>query len=120
MSGSISGVAMMGCTARSQPRQACCASVLPTLLTPHPYPWAGLLVAIISSVIFKTGYFQADNMLEPMLVILFAFTSYMVAEAFRLSGIVSILFCGMVSAVLCPHVHTPLWPGFDILVSADA
>jgi sodium/hydrogen exchanger-like protein 6/7 len=58
---------------------------------------AGIGVAIISSFAFKTGYFQADNMLEPMLVILFAFTSYMVAEALELSGIVSILFCGIVS-----------------------
>jgi len=58
----------------------------------------GIGVAIISSFAFKTGYFQADNMLEPMLVILFAFTSYMVAEALELSGIVSILFCGIVMA----------------------
>mmetsp|Transcript_5583 Transcript_5583/g.14202 ORF Transcript_5583/g.14202 Transcript_5583/m.14202 type:complete len:698 (-) Transcript_5583:324-2417(-) len=58
----------------------------------------GIVVAIVSSVIFKTGYFQAENMLEPMLVILFAFSSYMMAEALKLSGIVSILFCGMVMA----------------------
>lgn len=74
---------------------------------PPILPCTGIVVAIVSSVIFKTGYFQADNMLEPMLVILFAFSSYMMAEALKLSGIVSILFCGMVG--LSRHRPPPLF-----------
>jgi NhaP-type Na+/H+ or K+/H+ antiporter len=37
-------------------------------------------------------------------VIIFAFSSYMLADSFGLSGIVSILFCGLVSAENCLSV----------------
>jgi len=64
----------------------------------------GTVLGVLSSIMFKTGHFRSDHgMIEPMVVVLFAFTSYMIAEAFKLSGIVSVLFCGMLMAKYTRH-----------------
>eukprot|EP00192_Tetraselmis_astigmatica_P007917 CAMPEP_0117670146 /NCGR_PEP_ID=MMETSP0804-20121206/12572_1 /TAXON_ID=1074897 /ORGANISM="Tetraselmis astigmatica, Strain CCMP880" /LENGTH=630 /DNA_ID=CAMNT_0005478375 /DNA_START=78 /DNA_END=1967 /DNA_ORIENTATION=+ len=85
--------------------------------------FCGIFTAIVSSVLFKTGYFaNAHGPLEAMIVILFAFLSYMIAEAFELSGIVSVLFCGMVMAKytranLSPNGDSHTMSFFKILAS---
>lgn len=58
---------------------------------------AGVGVAFLASLIFKTKFLRHHHTpLESCMVILFALSSYMIADSFGLSGIVSILFCGLV------------------------
>ena len=64
---------------------------------------SGVGVAFVASLSFKTKFFRHHHMpLESCMVVIFAFGSYMLADSFGLSGIVAILFCGLVWA-LTPH-----------------
>lgn len=57
----------------------------------------GVGMAFLASLIFKTKFLRHRHMpLESCMVVLIAFASYMLADGFGLSGIVSILFCGLV------------------------
>lgn len=54
-------------------------------------------VGFASALSFKTRYLRSDDSpLESILVVLFAFSSYMLADGVNESGIISVLFCGMV------------------------
>ncbi|XP_029129821.1 sodium/hydrogen exchanger 6 isoform X2 [Cajanus cajan] len=59
---------------------------------------AGVGVGFISALLFKYAGLNIDNLqnLESCLFVLFPYFSYMLAEGLGLSGIVSILFTGMV------------------------
>ncbi|KAK8470940.1 hypothetical protein PHAVU_003G089800 [Phaseolus vulgaris] len=59
---------------------------------------AGVGVGFISALLFKYSGLDIDNLqnLESCLFVLFPYFSYMLAEGLGLSGIVSILFTGMV------------------------
>lgn len=59
----------------------------------------GIAFALLASWLVKSKYFRSDHLpLESCLVVLFAYSSYMLADGLGLSGIVAILFCGMVMA----------------------
>jgi len=61
----------------------------------------GVLFGMLSSYVTKHAHMSdhADALFkEAVLVAVFAWSSYFVAEAFELSGIVAILFCGIVMA----------------------
>lgn len=59
---------------------------------------AGVVVALICALLFKYAGLAVNNLqnLECCLVVLFPYFSYMLAESVGLSGIVAILFCGVV------------------------
>jgi NhaP-type Na+/H+ or K+/H+ antiporter len=59
---------------------------------------AGVFVGLLTSLVVKWNGFRINNEsdLESILVILFAFSSYLIADGLGLSGIVAVLFCGMV------------------------
>eukprot|EP00250_Pteridium_aquilinum_P014548 c22055_g1_i1 orf=447-2219(+) len=59
---------------------------------------AGVIVALICALLFKYAGLAVNNLqnLECCLVVLFPYFSYMLAESVGLSGIVAILFCGVV------------------------
>ncbi|CAG9467333.1 unnamed protein product [Pedinophyceae sp. YPF-701] len=65
----------------------------------------GGVIAAASALLFRHGQFRGDNsgshdehltLLEVCLLLIFPYMAYMLAEGLRLSGIVSILFCGIV------------------------
>uniref|UniRef100_A0A0D6R2Z6 Sodium/hydrogen exchanger n=1 Tax=Araucaria cunninghamii TaxID=56994 RepID=A0A0D6R2Z6_ARACU len=58
----------------------------------------GVAVALCSALLFKYAELGVDNLqnLECCLFVLFPYLSYMLAEGSGLSGIVAILFCGIV------------------------
>eukprot|EP00884_Botryococcus_braunii_P015401 jgi/Botrbrau1/2544/Bobra.0079s0031.1 len=59
----------------------------------------GVLVGFLASLALKTRLLKSKHTpLESCLCILIAFASYMLADGLQLSGIVSILFCGMIMA----------------------
>lgn len=58
----------------------------------------GIIVALISSLFFKYTHIDRYPYLETAVVALFGYSSYLLAEGSGLSGIVSILFCGIVMA----------------------
>ena len=68
----------------------------------------GTGVAVASALIFKQGEFRknsestSDSILESVLVIMVPYMAYMLAEGLELSGIVAILFCG----ILMKHYTT--------------
>lgn len=69
----------------------------------------GLAVGFLAALVFRTQYFNSEgSTVETGLVITFAFLSYMLADVFGLSGIVSILFCSMMmSSYVKPNLsHT--------------
>lgn len=59
---------------------------------------AGVAVALVCALLFKYAGLAVNNLqnLECCLVVLFPYFSYMLAEGLGLSGIVAILFCGVV------------------------
>ncbi len=64
----------------------------------------GVGVAFVASLSFKTKFFRHHHMpLESCMVVIFAFGSYMMADSFGLSGIVAILFCGLVRSARASH-----------------
>ena len=60
--------------------------------------WAiGTVTALLSAVLLKfTHLGTSESHAAPCIVVLFPYCAYMAAEALHLSGIVSILFCGIV------------------------
>mmetsp|Transcript_9648 Transcript_9648/g.35348 ORF Transcript_9648/g.35348 Transcript_9648/m.35348 type:complete len:539 (-) Transcript_9648:132-1748(-) len=62
--------------------------------------WAiGTVTALASAALLKfTNLGKSEEHAAPCIVVLFPYIAYMAAEALRLSGIVSILFCGIVMA----------------------
>jgi NhaP-type Na+/H+ or K+/H+ antiporter len=58
----------------------------------------GAAVALCAALLFKHTNFHHYSNLEVCLVTLFAYASYLIAEGLRLSGIVAILFCGIIMA----------------------
>jgi len=62
----------------------------------------GAIVGLLSALLFKNGSFRRltetdrDSVLEAALVVCVPYIAYMLAEGLQLSGIVSILFCGIV------------------------
>jgi len=62
----------------------------------------GGTVGLLSALLFKNGSFRRltetdrDSVLEAALVVCVPYIAYMLAEGLQLSGIVSILFCGIV------------------------
>lgn len=59
----------------------------------------GVIIAFIAAIILKHVNVRSHgNMLEVALVIIFGYSSYLVAELAYMSGIVSILFCGAAMA----------------------
>ena len=58
----------------------------------------GVLIGFLSSLLFKYADMHRFPILETALLITYAYSSYLLAQGLGLSGIVSILFCGMVMA----------------------
>mmetsp|Transcript_23087 Transcript_23087/g.72008 ORF Transcript_23087/g.72008 Transcript_23087/m.72008 type:complete len:417 (-) Transcript_23087:480-1730(-) len=65
----------------------------------------GTLVACLSALMFKGGNFKEHDrgsghgaVVEVCLLLMFPYVSYMLAEGLQLSGIVSVLFCGIIMA----------------------
>lgn len=59
----------------------------------------GCFFGLIAAVIFKTRYFRNEHSpLEAALVIIVAYCSFYMTDGLGLSGIVSIMFCGIVMA----------------------
>jgi NhaP-type Na+/H+ or K+/H+ antiporter len=80
----------------------------------------GLLFGFIAS--FSTRFTSATPLLEPLLVLLFAFASYFASESILMSGIVSILFCGAfmnryVELNISKKSHTTLKYGLKLIAS---
>lgn len=69
------------------------------------------MVGLVASLALKTRLLKSKHTpLESCLCILIAFASYMLADGLALSGIVSILFCGMVlPAPPSPRSPCPTW-----------
>jgi len=57
----------------------------------------GTLIGIITGYIaaFTTRFMDTARVLEPLVVLAFAYLSYLTAEIFHMSGILSITFCGI-------------------------
>jgi len=53
----------------------------------------GILIGYLAA--FTTRFMEHARMLEPLVVISFAYLSYLTAEIFHMSGILSITFCGI-------------------------
>eukprot|EP01119_Soliformovum_irregulare_P006950 TRINITY_DN19360_c0_g1_i1.p1 TRINITY_DN19360_c0_g1~~TRINITY_DN19360_c0_g1_i1.p1 ORF type:complete len:578 (+),score=147.64 TRINITY_DN19360_c0_g1_i1:37-1770(+) len=58
----------------------------------------GTIVALLSALWFKHTKFYNYPYLETAVLLLFAYASYLIPEGMSLSGIVSVLFCGMIMA----------------------
>jgi len=58
----------------------------------------GILLAVVNALLYKHTEMTKYPTLETSLLLLFAYASYLLAEGLALSGIVAILFCGIVMA----------------------
>jgi len=58
----------------------------------------GVIVALLSALLFKFTELSKYPTLETVLLVLYAYASYLLAEGLGLSNIVAILFCGIVMA----------------------
>jgi sodium/hydrogen exchanger 3 len=58
----------------------------------------GTFIALLSSLFFKYVEIYRFSYLETAILLLFAYSSYLIADGVQLSGIVSVLFCGIVMA----------------------
>lgn len=58
----------------------------------------GVAFGLWSALLFKWTRLFNHVLLEGALIMLFAYSSYLLADGIRLSGIVSVLFCGIVMA----------------------
>lgn len=60
----------------------------------------GVLIALLSAILFKTVRLEQDGgregLLETCVLVCFPYCAYMLSEGIGLSGIVAILFCGIV------------------------
>jgi len=57
--------------------------------------FVGVTVALLSALFFKWTFIAKYSFLETAILVLFAYSSYLAAEAVNMSGIVSVLFCGI-------------------------
>ena len=57
--------------------------------------FVGVLTALLAALLFRYTNLYRSPILETAIFILYAFSSYLIADGLELSGIVSILFCGM-------------------------
>ncbi|QIW99157.1 hypothetical protein AMS68_004675 [Peltaster fructicola] len=55
----------------------------------------GLVVGIATSLLLKLTHIRRDPKIESCLIFLIAYSSYFLANAIHMSGIVSLLFCGI-------------------------
>jgi len=67
----------------------------------------GVCIGISSCLLFKYTQFEKYHTLELVLLVLFAYSSYLLADGLGLSGIVSILFCGVIMAHYTYHNLSP-------------
>mmetsp|Transcript_8118 Transcript_8118/g.19194 ORF Transcript_8118/g.19194 Transcript_8118/m.19194 type:complete len:344 (-) Transcript_8118:132-1163(-) len=67
----------------------------------------GVIVALFSSLVFKLTKLYQHPSLETSLMFIFAYLPYLLAEALDLSGIMAILFCGI---VMSHYTHFNLSP----------
>ena len=58
----------------------------------------GVLCGVASALLLKHTNLYKHTTLEFVLVVMYAYLSYLLAEVFYLSGIISILFCGIIMA----------------------
>jgi len=58
----------------------------------------GIAVGLLSSILLKYTPFSAFPTLEFSMLVMYAYSSYLLAEGLNLSGIVAILFCGIIMA----------------------
>jgi len=62
----------------------------------------GVLIALLSAILFKTARLEqegaGEGLLESCVLVCFPYCAYMLSEGIGLSGIVAILFCGIVMA----------------------
>jgi len=69
----------------------------------------GAGVGIIAALLFRTGVFrggeesQHGHIIEASMLALFAYVAYMLADGVQMSGIVAVLFCGIVVARYTIH-----------------
>jgi NhaP-type Na+/H+ or K+/H+ antiporter len=80
--------------------ESTCLLILTCYAPPSPpNVQVGAAVAFGAAALVRTRYFRSEHMpLESCLVTIFAFASYWLADGLRLSGIVSVLFCGITAA----------------------
>jgi len=67
----------------------------------------GVAIGLLSSLLFKYTQFDKYHTLELVLLVLYSYASYLLADGLGLSGIVSILFCGVVMAHYTYHNLSP-------------
>ena len=65
----------------------------------------GTAIGLISALLYKYSHLYEEEFehIEMILLVLFPYMSWMMAEALQLSGIVSILFCGIIMAHYTTH-----------------
>lgn len=69
----------------------------------------GTAIGLISALLYKHAKMYEEDFehIEMILLVLFPYMSWMMAEAMQLSGIVSILFCGILMAHYTTHNLSP-------------
>lgn len=67
----------------------------------------GVTIGLLSSLLFKYTQFDRYHTLELVLLVLYSYSSYLLADGLGLSGIVAILFCGVVMAHYTYHNLSP-------------
>ncbi|GAB1605279.1 Na(+)/H(+) exchanger beta-like, partial [Argonauta hians] len=65
----------------------------------------GLLIGIFSTVACKYTYVK--HVLEPVILVMTAYLSYILAETFELSGIICMIVCGLIQAQYAFHNINP-------------
>ena len=84
----------------------------------------GTVIGLISSLVLKHVDLYYNPSLEFALMLCFVYIPYAFAEGIHLSGIMAILFCGIVMSQyahynLSPGYYTDLWPWFEIFISCN-
>ena len=72
----------------------------------------GALIGSITALMTKFTHIKDFPLLETSLFFLMSYSSYLLAEICEMSGIVSILFCGIFQVLMCGSCH------FDRLLNA--
>jgi len=67
----------------------------------------GVLIALITAIFLKYTTIRKYDTLESALFFVLSYSSYLIAEGFGMSGIVSVLFCGIVQAHYSYHNLSP-------------
>lgn len=79
-----------------------------TNLFDYSSPAIGTIVGFVSSLVLKHVDLYFNPSLEFALMLCFVYSPYALAEGIHLSGIMSILFCGI---VMSQYTHYNLSPG---------